>query len=155
MVAEPDVRRRHKARRPRCADARWSTVVHLTGSAADVLGALGTIGGHDVGALGGAKAAGTDRLAVVGDVGVGGGEPVMEVVFADDARDLDRDKLVGRRREGSANRTYRSRTGGDVCSQCSQGEEGESSEGSGELHNEVDVDSGKGWCVLIGCICAG
>ena len=94
MVAEPDVRRRHEARRPRCADTRRPAVVHLAGSAADVLGALGTISDHDVGALGGSEAARTDGLAVVGDVGVGGSEPVVEVVFANDTCDLARSMSV-------------------------------------------------------------
>ena len=85
-VAKADIGSRKEAGGAPGGEARRGAVVDGAGSATDVLSALVAVGDHDV--LSGARDGAVDWLADVGDLGVGRGEPLVELVHADGAGDL-------------------------------------------------------------------
>lgn len=71
-----------EAVRARGGEARRAAVVDGAGAAADILGALAAVR-HDR-VLRRARGERVDGLADEGDLGIGGGEPVVELLVADE-----------------------------------------------------------------------
>ena len=90
VVAETHVRRCAETSCVRSRQTGWPPVIHSAIASANILSASVAVRDHHVVSLGetAVDRSAANGLSDIGDIGVGGSQPVMEVFLADNACDL-------------------------------------------------------------------